>query len=251
MKKIVIVGKNSYIGKNLIELLSKDKGAYEVIEYDTMTQKVSEMDFKGADSVYHVAGIAHVSSDPKMKDKFFEINRDLAIETAKKAKADGAGQFIFMSSMIIYGNVDRYGKKFEIDDKTPFNAVDFYGQSKLEADLAIQQLNCDNFKTAIIRSPMVFGKNCKGNFPTLVNFAKKSFVFPNVKNERSMIYIENLVNFVKLLIDNGSQGIFYPQNKEYFSTTEIVKTAASYTVKRFGLQNYSTMIYSFYQKFQA
>ena len=73
---------------------------------------------------------------------------------------------------------------------------------------------------------MIYGKNSKGNFPQLEKFAKKLKFFPYVKNERSMLYVGNLVEFVRLMIDNEEQGIFWPQNAEYSNTSELVKMIA-------------------------
>lgn len=106
------------------------------------------------------------------------------------------------------------------------NHGNFYGDSKLQADLEIQKLADEKFKVVIIRTPMVYGPNCKGNFPKLKKLAKLSPIFPNIENQRSMIYIDNLCEFLKRAIDNEKTGVFYPQNREYISTKEIIKILA-------------------------
>ena len=62
--------------------------------------------------------------------------------------------------------------------------------------------------------------------------AKKTPVFPSVKNQRSMLHIDNLCEFIRLMIDNNEHGIFYPQNREYVSTAELVKTIAELKGKK-------------------
>jgi UDP-glucose 4-epimerase len=73
---------------------------------------------------------------------------------------------------------------------------------------------------------MVYGKGCKGNYTKLSKLALKSPIFPKIKNERSMIYIDNLCEFVKILIDDFSNGLFFPQNREYVNISEMVKLIA-------------------------
>ncbi len=73
---------------------------------------------------------------------------------------------------------------------------------------------------------MIYGKGSKGNYPLLAKIAMKTPIFPYVKNERSMLYIENLCEFVRLMIENNEQGTFWPQNAEYSNTAELVKMIA-------------------------
>lgn len=128
--------------------------------------------------MFHAAGIAHVSSDPKMEEIYYNVNCDLTIETAKKAKADGVKQFIFMSSIIVYG--DSNGKKIVIDENTIPMPSNFYGNSKLQAEKGLKPLGSDNFKVAILRPPMIYGKGSKGNYPKLAKVAQKLPFFPTL-----------------------------------------------------------------------
>lgn len=223
MKKILITGKESYIGTSARKWLEQNKNDYEVEEVETKNEEWNQMNYAKYDTVLHVAGIAHVSSDPNLEELYYKVNRDLAIAVAKKAKADGAKQFIFMSSMIIYGKDEQVGTEKVIDKDTVPSATDFYGKSKLDADLAIRQLEDENFKVVIIRTPMVYGPGCKGNFPKLKKLAKMSPIFPDIENKRSMIYIDNLCEFFKQIIDGEQSGTFYPQNRDYISTKQIIQ----------------------------
>ena len=90
----------------------------------------------------------------------------------------------------------------------------------------------ENFRIVILRPPMIYGKGCKGNYPSLARLAKKLPAFPYVNNQRSMLYIDNLAEFVRLMIDNEEQGIFWPQNREFSNTTEIVQMIARAHGKR-------------------
>ncbi|MGI6710768.1 MAG: NAD-dependent epimerase/dehydratase family protein [Bacilli bacterium] len=232
MKKILITGKGSFIGTHVESWLKKNEDKYIINTLDMMDETWKNYSFSGYDVVYHVAGIAHVSSKKKMAPLYFKVNRDLAIEVAKKAKDENVKQFIFMSSMIIYGKDNKVRKYNHIDVEkyAPLNA---YGKSKLEADLEIQKLESDNFKVNIIRTPVVYGKGCKGNFPRLVKFALKFPFFLNIKNQKSMIHIDNLCEFVKLLIDNESSGVFYPQNKNYVAIKDLVRLVRKENDKKY------------------
>lgn len=165
----------------------------------------------GYDVVFHVAGIAHVSSDPKMEDLYYKVNRDLTIETAKKAKAEGVKQFIFMSSIIVYG--DSSSSKRVIDANTVPAPSNFYGNSKLQAEQGIKDLEADNFKIVVLRPPMIYGKGSKGNYPRLANISTKLPVFPDIDNERSMLHIDNLCEFIKVMIDYEEAGLFFPRTR--------------------------------------
>lgn len=222
MKKILITGANSYVGTSFEKWLSQWPDKYHVDTIDMIDGTWREKSFAGYDVVFHVAGIAHVSADPSKKDLYYKINRDLAIETAEKAKSDGVKQFIFMSSMIIYGADEPLGKEKIITKETQPAPADFYGDSKLQADLAIQKLADENFIVSIMRPPVIYGPGCKGNFPKLLKLAKYALIFPNIENRRSMIYIDNFTECVRLVINNASGGIFFPQNEEYVATKDII-----------------------------
>ena len=231
MKKILITGANSFIGcsfENYINERFPDR--YEVDTVDTVDPAWREKSFAGYDAVFHVAGIAHADVrrvDQETKKKYYAVNTDLAVETAKKAKADGAGQFIFMSSAIVYGDSAPIGKTKRIGRDTPPSPANFYGDSKLQAENGLRPLEDGGFKVVVLRPPMIYGPGCKGNYPLLAKFAVKLPFFPRIKNERSMLYVGNLVEFVRLMIENGESGTFMPQNGEFVSTFEMVRMIAA------------------------
>jgi UDP-glucose 4-epimerase len=224
MKNILITGKNSYIGTSLENWLMREPDKYKVNTFDMKDGSWKEKDFSQYDVVFHVAGIAHVSSDPKMEDLYYKVNRDLTIETAEKAKAEGVKQFIFMSSIIVYG--DSSSSKRIINRNTVPTPSNFYGNSKLQAEEGIKDLQSDDFKIVVLRPPMIYGKGSKGNYPKLSKLAQKIPVFPDIENERSMLHIDNLCEFIKIMIDHEETGLYFPQNKEYVKTSELVMTIA-------------------------
>jgi len=229
MKKILITGANSYIGTSFEKYMAQWPDQYQVDTVDMIDGSWRNQSFAGYDSVFHVAGIAHSDNGKLTEERsavYYTVNTDLAIKTAKKAKADGVRQFIFMSSIIVYGDSAPIGKTKVITKDTPLAPANSYGDSKAQAEKGILPLNDDSFKVVILRPPMIYGPGCKGNYPVLSKLAQKLPVFPIVDNQRSMIYLGNLLEFVRLMIENEEQGIFFPQNSEYSNTTEMVKLIA-------------------------
>lgn len=192
--------------------------------------KWKEKDFSKYDVVFHVAGIAHAdvgNVDESTKEKYYAVNTDLTVEVCKKAKAEGVKEFIFMSSMIVYGESAPYGKSKIIDENTVPTPANFYGDSKLQADVAVRDLATDDFKVIVLRPPMIYGKGSKGNYPILAKLAKKLPVFPKVDNERSMLHIDNLCEFLCqiILVKEFKENVIVliPQNDEWTNTSKMVE----------------------------
>lgn len=224
-KKILITGSDSYVGTSVETWLKQWPVYYQIDTLDMRTQTWRAHDFSSYDVVYHVAGIAHADVEQvteEEKKQYYRVNTDLAVEVAKKAKKEGVQQFIFMSSMIIYSGC----KEKIITEKTVPQPLNFYGDSKWQADQKIQALADERFKVVILRPPMIYGKGSKGNYSQLAKLAGKLPVFPVVKNQRSMLYIENLAQFIKLMIDNEESGVFFPQNEQYINTSDLVQMIA-------------------------
>lgn len=222
MKRILIAGKASYVGTSFAKWASQWPEKYQVDTLDTKGDWKSK-NFESYDVIFSVAGIAHVNAKKKMEPLYYQINRDLTISLAKKAKQEKVKQFIFMSSLIVYGNSTPIGVKEYITKETVPKPANFYGDSKLQAENGICPLQSEDFNVVILRPPMIYGPGCKGNLPKLAKVAKYSPIFPDIENERSMLYIDNLCEFVRLMIDNEEKGIFFPQNEETVCTTELVK----------------------------
>ncbi len=222
MKNILITGAGSYIGDSMKEYLETNfKDEYLVSIKDTINWTPQCEDFKGYDVVFNVAGIAHIKENAANKHLYYEINRDLVIKIAEEAKNAGVKQFILLSSMSVYGLTEGY-----ITKNTRANPKNAYGESKLQADEAITSISDDCFKFVCLRPPMVYGKGCKGNYQLLRKIALKSPIFPEYENQRSMVYIGNLCEFIKKCIDYQKSGLFFPHNLEPTVTSEMVKIIA-------------------------
>lgn len=227
MKKILITGADSYIGDSFRNYMQQWPEKYRVETIDTRGLKPLAEMFGSFDAVFHVAGIAHIKESQENRGLYFKINRDLTLEIAKAAKDAQVKQFVVLSTMSVYGKINGH-----ITSETEEEPINAYGQSKYEADMVLLQENCKDFKVSILRPPIVYGKGCKGNYQTLRKFIMKSAVFPNYRNKRSMIYIGNLCEFVKCIVDEEKSGLFFPQNKEYVCTSEMAKLIASENGKK-------------------
>lgn len=220
--KVLITGAGSYVGESVRKYILSTSSDFEIDAVDTMGDNWKKADYSQYDVVYHVAGIAHVNADPKMEPLYYKVNRDLTIAVAEHAKAAGVKQFIFMSSQIVFH--ESQSLKSEVLTKdTKENPNGFYGDSKLQAEIGLHKLEDENFKVCILRPCMIYGPNAKGNFPRLAKLATKVPLFPCWHNKRSMLYIDNLAEFVKQAMLRGLSGTFYPQNKEQADTVEIIR----------------------------
>ncbi len=227
MKKILITGKTSYVGKSLEKWLGNYPDRYSIDSISLRNDSWKEKDFSEFDVVFHVAGIAHIKETKGNAHLYYKVNRDLAYEVAQKAKVEGVKQFIFLSSMSVYGI-----ESGVIDKSSPLKPKSNYGKSKLDAEKLLIPLEDAGFNLAIIRPPMIYGKGCKGNYVRLAKIAIKIPIFPDIKNKRSMIFIDNFCEFIKEIIDNCSYGFFFPQNEEYVCTSELVRIIAEFQGKK-------------------
>ena len=229
-KRILVTGVNSYIGNSFRTYMEQFAEDYTVDGASVRNDAWKELNFSGYDCVFDVAGIAHADTghvSEETKQRYYTVNRDLTVALAEKAKREGVRQFIFMSSAIVYGDSAPVGKQRLITRDTQPNPADFYGDSKLQAEKGILPLGDEKFKVCILRPPMIYGKGSRGNYPTLSKMAQKLPVFPLVDNCRSMLYVGNLVEFVRLMIKNEEEGFFFPQNAQYSNTSRLVQMIAA------------------------
>lgn len=222
--KILITGAGSYVGESVRKYILTKEPSFQIDAVDTMGDNWKKADFGKYDVVFHVAGIAHVNADPKMEHLYYKVNRDLTIDIARHAQEAGVKQFIFMSSQIVFHESQSL-KTEVLTAETDPNPNGFYGDSKLQAENGLKALRAEggHMKMCILRPCMIYGPNAKGNFPRLAKLATKVPVFPAWHNKRSMLYIDNLAEFVLQAICRELEGTFYPQNRELADTVEIIR----------------------------
>lgn len=237
--KLLVTGAGSYIGSKVSEYILQKETDWTVYQLDVQSDDWKKFDFSCYDAVFHVAGLAHRKITPDIEPLYYKVNRDLALSIAKKAKSDGIRHFIFMSSMSVYSDDLTY-----VDKDSPTKPDNAYGKSKLQAEVVINELADQDFIVSIIRPPMIYGKGCKGNYNSLRSIALKYPFFPKVNNKRSMLYIDNLSEFIYVLVKNPQKGVFFPQNKELVNTTEWVQ----YIAEEHGKKVYASVVLGWFAR---
>ncbi len=218
-KRVLITGKDSYVGSMFCSYTTEY--GYTVDTVDMIGDGWKSEDFSSYDAIIHVAAIVHRRECDCTREESYAINTQLAYDVALKAKQEGVKQFVFLSTMSVYGMVTGV-----ITDDTNPCPANLYGETKLEAEKLINTLCDDNFTVTILRPPIVYGKGCRGNYVALSYYAKKLPFFPDFDSQRSMLYIDNLSAFIKKAIDENLCGMFCPQDDEYVCTSEMVKKIA-------------------------
>ncbi|HEL2221503.1 NAD-dependent epimerase/dehydratase family protein [Streptococcus suis] len=221
MKRVLITGANSYIGTSFEEYVKNKDSNFEIDTLDLLDPNWEEFDFSGYDSIFHVAAIVHKREKKISYEEYKKVNTDLPVLIAKKAKKAGVSQFIFLSTMSVYGL--NTGK---IASSTLAIPTTKYGQSKYQAEEELLKLRDCQFKLVIVRPPIVYGKGSKGNYSILSKLTQLTPIFPKILNSRSMLHIDNLCEFIRKVIELELRGLFCPQNSEYVNTSELVKVIA-------------------------
>ena len=213
--KILIIGKNSYIGNHIDEWLSRY--GHKVAQLDVLTEDWKNYDYSSFDAIVHVAGIVH-RPDCKDWELYKRVNTDMPVKIATMAKEQGVKQYIYFSTMGVYQASKKLGASV-VNETTPLlsNSSSFYGMSKLMAEEALTKLQEEGFSVAFVRPPSVYGKGCKGGYIT--GFKKIAQMLPVIPRAyenacQSFIYIDNLSECVRLIVENHLGGVFCPQDDE-------------------------------------
>ncbi|MGE7982533.1 NAD-dependent epimerase/dehydratase family protein [Solibacillus sp. NPDC093137] len=225
--RILITGENGYISNYLASYLKYKNKNFEIVKKSIRIESIDDYDLTNFDILIHPAAIVHKKESMLSESIYFQVNTRLTELLALKAKSSGVKQFIFFSTMAVYGNVEG-----EINHNTINMPTSLYGKSKLAAEKILSTLQSDDFHVAIVRPPMVYGPQCPGNYQLLSKLSRITPIFPNIENTRSMIFINNLTEFINQIIYNSEVGIFHPQDKYFVKTTEMVNEIASYHQKR-------------------
>lgn len=221
-----MTGQNSYIANNFGDFINQHPSLYMLELMSVRDNSWETQSFESYDTLIHAAALVHQSTKNSTLEQYDKVNCQLSIELAKKAKKDGVKHFIFLSTMSVYGLNTGH-----ITVKTSLNPKSLYGHSKAKAEEALLALDSTDFTVTIIRAPMIYGPNCKGNFRSLHKIANISPIFPKVNNRRSAIFIDNFSEFLKVVVDEKLEGILYPQDKEYLNTSDTVSLISQYSSK--------------------
>ncbi len=218
--KILLTGSSGFIGNYFID---KYKTKYDIKTFSFLNDDIDKLDLDDIDSIVHLSALVHQMGGAS-KEEYERVNITQTLKLAKKAKVTGVKQFVFMSTIKVYGE--------ETDDIYSENSVckpeDEYGKSKLKAELELTKLQDESFKVSVIRTPIVYGYGVKANIKNLVNLVDKIPVLPfgKIENKRSIVYIGNLCHIVDEIITQKQSGIFLACDNESVSTVRLIELIA-------------------------
>ncbi|MCX6051223.1 MAG: NAD-dependent epimerase/dehydratase family protein [Campylobacterales bacterium] len=217
MKSIVLTGSNGFVGSYFIENYSSK---YTIQKFSFLNDNFTLLNLQGVDIVVHLSALVHQMGGANVDD-YEKVNVTQTLDLAKKAKESGVGQFVFMSTVKVYGE-ETSSIYTETSICTP---QDEYGKSKLKAENELLKLEDENFKISIIRTPIVYGYGVKANIKNLVNLVNKVPILPfgGIKNKRSMVYVGNLCHLMNVVIQSTACGIFLASDDKPLSTANLIE----------------------------
>jgi nucleoside-diphosphate-sugar epimerase len=217
MPRILITGTNSFIGTNFCKTTRFE----DHTEISLRKNEISEIDFSKFDVILHLAAIVHQSKITDSK-KYYKVNKDLPVILALKAKNAGVRQFIFLSTIKVYGKHQKNSEPW--NENSPCYPDDAYGKSKYEAEIELKKLECSSFTVSIVRTPIVYGPGVGANILKLIKLIEAFPLLPfkNVKNNRHYTFVDNMVGFLDRIIELKASGTFIVMDDEPLSTTELV-----------------------------
>lgn len=223
--KILITGSNGYLGSSFI---NSYQNKYDFEKFSLLTQTLEDCNLDSVDTVLHCAALVHQKQEHSY-EKYHEINVVYPVKLARLAKQNGAKQFVFISTVAVYGEDEE-----KLDENTICNPATTYGKSKLEAEKKLLELNDDNFVVSIIRPPMIYGKDAPGNIASLVKLVKKVPIIPlgGICNKRSFVSVQNLCHMIDEVIIQRENGIFLASDDEPLSTSRLVELIAKNLEKK-------------------
>ena len=243
--KLLITGANGFIGQALCPHLAHL--GHEVIPAVRQPSAVPgerviptddalawQQALHGCQSVVHLAGRAHVM-DEQARDPlhaFREANVRLTLALAQQAAQAGVQRFVFVSSIKVHGESTAPAQRFTAQDAP--QPCDPYAISKWEAEQGLQQIaNATGMELVIVRPPLVYGPGVKGNFAQMLRWVCKSVPLPlgAVQNQRSMVALDNLVDFLALcalpdLSPRAAGQVFLISDGATVSTPELLRKMA-------------------------
>ena len=249
MKKVLVTGSTGFVGKELVKLLNsknffvktlsssnnKDKNHLKI---DVLVDDIPPTFLQGIDTIFHLIGLSHDIHKTGNYKKYHSINFEFTKKLALLAKASNVRRFIYLSTTKAIGSSF---SKSEISEDTQLVPKDIYGKTKRMAEVYLLNLALEsNMEIIILRSPLIYGINIKGNLLELINSIKKNKFPPiNVKNKRSMISVSDISRALLLLdkIPKEKRSIYLATDKIIYSTSDIINS-----IKR----EYKKRIYEFY-----
>lgn len=215
MKRVFITGKNGGLSIAVSEYLQK-KGGVDADRISLRGDSWKRESFSGVDSIVHIAGVT--PQNAASPDDYYTVNTELTEALARKCKRDGVRQFIYISSMAVYGITQSMDiGKGTVTEDFPLNPGSDYGKSKLLAEKAVRGLEDDSFSVAVIRVPSIYGKGKTEYIDQYRYLAQKLPVIPRAfeQHYKSAVCVDNLCELIRLVITEDASGIICPDDGQY------------------------------------
>ena len=228
--KLLITGASGFVGQFLQNSLAEQHTLITIKRGDAekLSQSVHQhFAYQHADALIHLAGRAHIMHDTaeNIYQAYADVNIDYTLKIAALAKQLNVKRFVFVSSIKVNGELSDIPFT-ELDIPKPEDA---YGKTKLAAEIALKNF-CDlhEMQLVIIRPPLIYGAGVKANFKSLIQLCEKFLPLPfgAIHNKRSMVYVENLIDFIALCITHpkAANETFLISDDEDISTTTLIRT---------------------------
>ena len=240
---VLVTGAGGFLGQALVSLLSQDRSVRGAVHRGkpsfllagvkyVSTELSDVFDWSnaliGTKTVVHCAARVHILHDtsPDPMADFRAVNVNGTLRLARQAAEMDVERFVFISSIGVLGD-QTFDKPFSEEDKPHPRSA--YALSKLEAELGLWEIErSSGMEVVVIRPPVIYGSNAPGNFDFLMRCLRRRVPLPLgavVDNRRSFIFLENLVEFIRLCIDHPSAAnqTFLVSDGEDLSTAELLR----------------------------
>lgn len=235
--KVLVTGSSGYVGSRFIERFSAD---YTFQPFSLQNSSLESLDLAGVDTILHCAALVHQNIS-YTQEEYDRINAEYPFNLAKKAKTYGVKHFIFISTVAVYQDAEWVNEHSMCRPSTP------YGNSKLKAERLLGTLANDSFVISIVRPPMVYGPSAPGNIALLSKLVRTIPILPfkGIDNHRTFVGIDNLIEFIRILLEKPQDGLFLASDETALSTTELVRLIAEALDKKiylFRLAGFETIL---------
>jgi UDP-glucose 4-epimerase len=233
LKQMIRVGVTGYTGFVGEQYMEQAASGMTIERIDLRNRGIDQLDLTDTDVIVHLAGKAH-EMKPIPEEIYYQVNFELTRSLADLAKASGVKQFVYISSTKVYGD-ETDGVIW--NEMSVCRPQDAYGKSKRMAEEYLLSISSDLFKVAIIRPPLVYGPRVKGNMVRLLQLADRGIPLPfgNTGNQRSMVFVGNLIALINKVIVEKAAGIFIAGDAKPIATDELIRLMRKYLGNDAGL----------------